>query len=1193
MDLLKSQPVTALGFRNTFLLATVLLAIFVSTPAIAAGGSVSQIGTGDNHSCALTTGGGVQCWGLNDAGQLGDGSMESRDLPVYVKGLEQNVVQLAVGGLHSCALLVTGTVKCWGENAVGQLGDASFEGSALPVDVSNLSQVLSISSGYTHSCALTTNGAAWCWGDNEKGQLGNNSTEESNQPVPVSGVGSNLQAITTGEYHSCGLDRSGDVHCWGENYYGQLGIGDAGLGSISQVPVPVPGLTDVKQVSAGGAHTCAVTVSGAAKCWGRNDSGQIGDSSFTLRSLPADVTGLGSGVALINSGYFHSCAITDAGEALCWGGNGAGELGNSNMPTDSNVPVPVTGLDSGVTDISGNDAHTCATTAGGGVQCWGYDFDGQLGNGNSPDSDFPVNVQGLNGLIAVATGNLHACAINTNGALQCWGENGSGQLGNQLNEDSDLPVLAAGFHSGVRAVAGGESSTCVITDEGAAWCWGDNTNGKLGNGSTEPSLTPVAVIGLDANVTSISVGMSHACAVQNGAAWCWGNGFEGQLGQGVDDSSDEPVPVSGLSSGVSAVSVGDSHSCALLDNGGVRCWGDNAPGQLGDGTNSDSNVPVTPTGITNANSMSSGGDHACAVLDDNTVRCWGRGSEGQLGHGIFGGSVSPVTVTNLTTAVSVELGNAHSCAILMDDTARCWGSNLSGRLGNGGGGNQANAVVVSNLNYVQALAAGKESTCALVDHGAVRCWGNNSSGQLANDEVSSSNEPINARGFNALQQVSTGGQHTCRLTADGAVACWGDNAYGQLGNGDYADSNWPVGVSGLGTITDVVAGVNHSCVRADDYTVSCWGDNGRGQLGLAAGGNSNTPVQIADVEALIITSGFSFNCAHDPGDAVQCWGANTEGQLGDHSFVDSHIPVNVKFAGNPFGTTKSLVSGYNHSCAIKNDVVYCWGSNQYGQLGVGDEVDRGQGTPITGLSNVTALSAGGYHTCALINGGIVKCWGRNYAGQLGTVNNDQFNTPQDVVGLSDAKAIVTGADHTCAITRANALKCWGFNGAGQLGNRTLFASNIPVTVIGLDSGVVAADGGEQHTCAITDTGLLKCWGWNNEGQVGDGTDIDRSVWAEVFPVKQMLDFTPPVNADSSQPLLLSAMASSGLDPGFDTWTDAKCAVAGDQLTPLAQGYCGVRARQMGNIEYAGAPAELRHIFILIEKIFDDGFETLH
>jgi hypothetical protein len=257
---------------------------------------------------------------------------------------------------------------------------------------------------------------------------------------------------------------------------------------------------------------------------------------------------------------------------------------------------------------------------------------------------------------------------------------------------------------------------------------------------------------------------------------------------------------------------------------------------------------------------------------------------------------------------------------------------------------------------------------------------------------------------------------------------------------------------------------------------------------------------------------------------------------------------------------------------------------------LGDEDDRDVGTAIAGLTNVTALSAGGYHTCALIAGGTIKCWGRNFGGQLGTSNETQYNTPQDVVGLTGVTAIATGGDHSCALTTGNVLKCWGWNGEGQLGDRTTNASNSPIIVAGLHRGVVAIDGGEQHSCAMTDTGLLKCWGLNDEGQVGDGSTDQRLQWADVFPVRQSIGFTPPATASTTESIILGAMSTSGLDPSFDGWTPSTCSVLNDTVTPHTNGFCGVRASQVGDVEYAAAPQQLRIIFTTIEMLFKDGFE---
>ena len=361
----------------------------------------------------------------------------------------------------------------------------------------------------------------------------------------------------------------------------------------------------VGAISAGGAHTCALATSGAAKCWGYNETGQLGNGTTTDSTTPVQVTGLTTGSTAITAGasdargpWDHTCALTSGGAVKCWGWNYTGQLGNGTT-TNSTTPVQVSGLTTGVTAITAGGMHTCALTTGGGVKCWGDNSRGQLGNGTTTNSTTPVQVSGLTtGVTAITAGHTYTCALATGGGVQCWGDNSGGQLGNGTTTNSTTPVQVSGLTSGVTAITASYRHTCALTTGGAAKCWGDNSGGQLGNGTTTSSTTPVQVSGLTTGVTAITAGSFHTCAITTGgAAKCWGDNSGGQLGNGTTTSSTTPVQVTGLATGVTAITAGHSHTCALTTGGTAKCWGYNAGGQLGNGTTTDSLTPVGVTGL--------------------------------------------------------------------------------------------------------------------------------------------------------------------------------------------------------------------------------------------------------------------------------------------------------------------------------------------------------------------------------------------------------------------------------------------------------------------------------------------------------------------------------------------------------------------------------------------------------------------
>lgn len=341
---------------------------------------------------------------------------------------------LAVGSNHSCLLLSDGSVKCWGSNSKGQVGHA-FSGIK---EVSSLSDVKAIAAGYQHSCALLNSGTVKCWGLNAKGQLGNNSNTDSAWPVDVVGL-SSVIAITAGGAHSCALISDGGVKCWGANADGQLGNGTT---TDSNTPVSAINLPGVTKISAGYMHTCAITSGGGVNCWGDNYEGQLGTGTKNnYIATPGTISGISSGITDLSAGLNHTCAVTNGGSVLCWGANSLGQLGDGTT-TSNSVPTFIMSL-SGISSISAGLNHSCAWAANGsGVKCWGYNESGELGNGSTTTSTSPVTVSGLSSINTLnCNGAAHTCVIENPGtSVKCWGTNNAGQLGNNTVTLSSTPM---------------------------------------------------------------------------------------------------------------------------------------------------------------------------------------------------------------------------------------------------------------------------------------------------------------------------------------------------------------------------------------------------------------------------------------------------------------------------------------------------------------------------------------------------------------------------------------------------------------------------------------------------------------------------------------------------------------------------------------------------------------------------------
>ena len=782
-----------------------------------------QVAAGLDHTCVLRKGGLVRCWGEGSSGQLGHGTPESLgddEHPALAGDLSLGALatSIAVGDSHSCAVLAGGTVRCWGTGADGRLGygntqnigDTELPSSVGVVDVGGT--VSQLAAGGSHTCALLTSGAVRCWGNGAGGRLGyGNTSSIGDTEAPASAgdvtVGGAVTQLVAGEAHTCALLTTGAVRCWGNGADGRLGygtttsIGDTeSPASAGDVPLGEPAVS----LAAGAQHTCAILATGALRCWGNGADGRLGYGNTTsLGAADAGDVAVGGDAVQVAAGARHTCALLTTGDVRCWGAGVDGRLGAGSTTTigDDELPssVSIVKLSGSPTRIVAGPTHTCVLQTDGDVKCWGTGAGGRLGYGNTAnigDNELPAdagNVFAMGAVTQVSIGEFHTCVIGDAHQVRCWGNNGNGELGygNTATIGDDELASAGGdvdVGGPVVQLSLGSGYSCALLEGGAVRCWGIG-DARLGYGNTETigdDESPASAGDLDLGgpAVQIAAGSLHTCAVLvGGKLRCWGDNSFGQLGYGnteIIGDDETPASAGDVDAGgpVAEVAVGFNHTCARLTTGAVRCWG-------------------------------FGGD----AFSNNGVL--GRGVFGSIGDDELPGSIAPVDVG--ATAGHVVAANTTSCVVTTAGKVRCWGRALDGKLGYANnltiGDNEAPSAAgdVDVGGTVVQLSAGSGNTCALLATGGVRCWGSgfngrNGYGTFDPDNPTASNIGDNETPATAgdvllgglATQIETGTQHSCAVLTSGRLKCWGSNTVGGVlgyGNADHiGDDETPAAV---------------------------------------------------------------------------------------------------------------------------------------------------------------------------------------------------------------------------------------------------------------------------------------------------------------------------------------------------------------------------------------------------------------
>ena len=1158
--------------------------------------------SGWSNSCSVLDAGEVYCWGYNAYGQLGDGTVTDRKVPVAVTAIS-NAIDVSTGGYHSCAVLGTGGVRCWGLNTSGQLGDRTTTNRNVPVAVFGISNAASVSTGnYSHSCAVLTTGGVSCWGNGINGQLGGGSNVTVvTSPVEVSGL-SNAVSVSAGGNHSCAVLGTGGVRCWGLNDSGQLGDGT----TINRnVPVIVSGISNAVSVSAGSSNSCAVLATGGVRCWGYNASGGLGDGTTTNRSVPVVVSGILNAVK-VSLHMGHSCAASATGEVLCWGENGSEQLGDGSTIRRL-TPVGLTQISNAVS-VSVGGAFSCVAVGTGGVRCWGANSLGQLGDSTTTANRWPGEGVLLPSRIQ-STGKalpLLETDIGRFMAIRVVASN-SGSSTTYFS-----PTTAAvtapptpttnPSTSGTRLV--GQTLTMspgvfveYPASDSVAYKW-YRCSAAIG-ATTSPSDSCYRISGAsDLTYTQtvddagyfISGSVTRTNSIASVTAWSAASSATNQAPVSVIDGFIDGDPIAGTSLNASE-GQWQGFPIPSLQFQWYRC-----------STAVASVVSTVPAGCatiaaaTTSNYLLAPADMGhyitFAVTRANTLGTVTRVAQSTavvtgVPVVVTAPAVSGTRVSGSVLTVSVGTWLAHPSATTTRQWYRCT-STVAVTESTPSGCTAIDGETA--LTYTQVLAdAGKYVTATTTQtnaNGAKTVWAagslpSNYPPTLVSEPSISGTPSFNStltaaagewRGFPTPTPTFQWYRCSSAVAAEGStvpagcdlIATSGSSAtYAAVGPDmgkvlvvRVAQTNTvatiarftrstavvtgaPVvqvapeiaGIRKLGqtlSVTDgtwwanpVVSDTAYQWYRCS-ATVSTATANTPGTCAEIEGQTSNSYVLTADDSGSFITAkisrtnsvGTSAMVAAQTTASTQIpttitapsvSGTINMGELltasegtwqgfprptFSYEWLECSSEVSTTSSTRPSGCTEFQSDAKISAGSTHTCVAQADGTAYCWGDSIGS-FSTSTPTAQSGSDKVVQVASGNAFTCYVLVDSSVKCFGANGSGQVGDGTTTTRATPVEASGLRGVRSIDAGDAFACALMIDGTVKCWGNNGSGQLGLGNTTNQSTPQTVPGLVN-VISLDTGASHACAVISGGAVKCWGAGGSGQMGNGAASNQS-----------------------------------------------------------------------------------------------------
>jgi alpha-tubulin suppressor-like RCC1 family protein len=729
---------------------------------------------------------------------------------------------------------------------------------------------------------------------------------------------------------------------------------EAGLCNVGGASCTGPSV-DWRAIGVGARHVCGLSMTGEVYCWGDNSLGQIG-TGMMGDPIPRVTLVNGGPYNTLAVGSEHTCALDGDGKPWCWGQNAYGQArgagpGTSLTPIDTTLPANAPSFD----QLAAGGRQTCAI-GNGELWCWGHRT---FTNGTAASQATHVAAT-INDWTSISCGKDHCCGLSTSMGALCFGENSQGQLGNATTAASSTPV-PAGLPAGMTPiflVAGHQYSCAIVGAAGATagelWCWGRNTNGThiIDTGNSD-KLSPTRM-GSDADWTSLSPAHHYACGQRGRQVYCWGDSYAGGYGDGIWGHFNVTL--------ANAVNVGEADEVVLHPG---------APE-----VNDDVEIGCRRTGT--------------------EVDCFGDDSYGQLARGTTTRRGTPVEVTppGGHTWSRVVAGHQHTCAILDDKTLYCWGmtddgeANAGMAVGNDAPCNDRDPCDIAEplampapIDHVDDVTAGDHFSCARIG-AVVRCWGLDYRGYIGpfQPEVTRTLPGPGGAGWTTL---FGGDQATCGITTANQLACWGYVPYNMM-------TSTPTNLTGLDNIIAVTFGSNFGCVLDAFKQRICWGENNRGQLGVGNQSSLNFSQRISDVEILSVSTFADHTCTVKSSGLLQCFGSNDYRESGAMDTSQNYsVPVTVKKTNSVDLTMCTQTSvGTDFSCAVCGGRVYCFGYNGTAQLGRGvvyteDPTEIADEVKLPVDERFTTVVTGNNHACALAETGKIYCWGDSMHGQIG------------------------------------------------------------------------------------------------------------------------------------------------------------------------------------------------------------------